>query len=324
MRRLLADPRLGARVLGRRPLRYRHGADSETDRPAHVRSTSALVLVGDRLLAVQDDANFLAFVDPQTGEAEALPMRAGPDGARLFDDHRGNKRHKLDLEAAVALEGGAALLFGSGSKAAREVVVHVQPGGRHRIFQAPSFYERLGKERRFAGSELNVEGAVRLGDRLRLFNRGNGAPRDERPPINGTVELDLPALLRHLHGDGPPPELWAPTPFDLGHIDGVPLTFTDAAATRSSILYSAAAEASPNAVDDGPIAGVALGWYGDLDGRWCLLRDERGSPSQDKVEAVLPQADGTLLLAIDQDDPFAEAELLVAELTGPWPPFAYP
>ena len=92
------DPPLAARILSRRPLRYTGGADLALDRPAHIRGGSSLAWIAERIVLVQDDVNFLAMVDPSTGEARAVSLPAGKGGARQFDDLRGNKRHRLDLE----------------------------------------------------------------------------------------------------------------------------------------------------------------------------------------------------------------------------------
>src|SRR5215207_7995120 len=89
------DPALGARVVRRTPLRYRDGDDASLDRPAHVRAGSGLAWVdtsrGPRLAVVQDDAHFVALVDPRDGLAEAIALPPGPGGLRQFDDGRGNK-----------------------------------------------------------------------------------------------------------------------------------------------------------------------------------------------------------------------------------------
>src|SRR5262245_57603151 len=126
------DPALSARVLARRPLLYAAGPEAADDRPAHVRAGSALAWLGGRLAVVQDDANFVALVRPFRGEVSPLPLPAGPGGLRQFDEGRGNKRHKLDLEASavVPAKGGEVLLaFGSGSTPARERVLVLGPTG---------------------------------------------------------------------------------------------------------------------------------------------------------------------------------------------------
>ena len=110
----VADPALSARVISRAPLLYAGGADAALDRPAHVRAASSLAMVGGRLAIIQDDANFIAVLDPSDGRIESITLPAAAGGERQFDDRRGNKRFKLDLEASVAVvdEGTCALLRG--------------------------------------------------------------------------------------------------------------------------------------------------------------------------------------------------------------------
>ena len=82
---LRADPALRARIVRRLPMRYAAGADPAQDRPAHVRAGSALARVGGRLAVVQDDANFVALVDPETGLARPVALPRGAAGLRQFD-----------------------------------------------------------------------------------------------------------------------------------------------------------------------------------------------------------------------------------------------
>ena len=86
------DPALKAIVQKRVPLFYSQGADPVSDRPAHVRAGSSLSWLGDKLALIQDDANFLVLVDPESLNVEAITLVAGEAGARQFDDLRGNKR----------------------------------------------------------------------------------------------------------------------------------------------------------------------------------------------------------------------------------------
>src|SRR5262245_39254582 len=116
-----ADPALTATVTSRRPLFYRDGPDDAEDRPPHVRAASGLGWVGTELAVVSDDSLFVSLVDPNTGLASAIALPRGPGGLRLFDDRRGNKKEKLDLESCCVLsERGAPCLlaFGSGSSPA--------------------------------------------------------------------------------------------------------------------------------------------------------------------------------------------------------------
>ena len=170
------EPALVARIASRMPLRYRAGADPSLDQPAHVRAGSGVALLGRRLAVVQDDANFLALVEPRSGVVDAVPLPAGPGGLRQFDDGRANKADKLDLEARVAVpgdeRGGLRLLaFGSGSTARRERVAEARgldgaapaldgAAAALTLHELPAFYAALRAVPAFAGSELNVEGVL--------------------------------------------------------------------------------------------------------------------------------------------------------------------
>src|SRR5688572_20432885 len=198
-RRVVSErsPALVARVTRCIPMTYAAGADSWADRPAHVRAASGLAWFGDRLAVVQDDANFIALVDPATGLADAVPLPPGPGGVRQFDDSRGNKVDKLDLEAIVCVRKGDApmlLALGSGSTSRRERVALLDPDGTVAVLQLPRFYSALRSTHDFAGSELNIEGAVDVGRHLRIFARGNGAVRGELLPVNATCDIEWPAM----------------------------------------------------------------------------------------------------------------------------------
>ena len=70
-------PSLSARILRTVPLLYADGADEALDRPAHVCSASGIVRVARRIAVIQDDANFVALIDPETGFAHAVTLPAG-------------------------------------------------------------------------------------------------------------------------------------------------------------------------------------------------------------------------------------------------------
>ncbi len=352
------DPGLAARVVRRVPMRYAAGADPALDRPAHVRAGSGLARVrtpaGERLAVVQDDANFLALVDPATGLADAVTLPAGVDGRRTFSKAEGTKHHKLDLEACCMLADPAdpdarvLVAFGSGSTDRREQVVVV--GGLETgpveeatvtLVDASALYAALRAEAAFAGAELNVEGAARVGtpdgEAVRLFARGNGAGNALGGAASATCDLDAAALAAYLVGVAPSP---APPPvrvvrYDLGAVGGDRLGFTDATAlgdpaarpafgvafgAEGAVLYVAAAEASVDVFEDGEVAGSALGVI-DPDGgaRWAPLVDADGSPFGEKVEGVAFDDAGRLWVVVDQDDPDRPSELCELALVGAEP-----
>jgi hypothetical protein len=324
------DETLAAVVVTQSALCYADGADPLTDRPAHVRAGSGLAMVPGGIALVQDDANFIAIVSPGDERARALALPAGVGGLRQFDARRGNKKYKLDLEACVAVDthsGTLLLALGSGSKRRREQAVLVRGWEAQRpevrLVHVPRLYERLRREEAFAGSELNVEGAVFLGDRLRLFGRGNGAVRDGVRPVNATCDLDWPTLLAHFES---PDSTQPPSPtnvvrYELGALGGIPLTFTDGAAWHGAVLYSAAAEASPDATRDGRVSGSALGVIDEMGrARWTPLVDRSGALFVGKVEGVaaVSGAGDRVYAVVDADDPDAASVLCTVELRGDW------
>ena len=318
-------------------MHYGDGADESLDRPAFVRAASSMAWIGDRLALVQDDTNFVALVDPLTGLAEAITLPAGKDGKRQFDDGRGTKKYKLDLEAMarVPLSDGVLLLaFGSGSKARRENVMTLRFDGRGArpapqepaVTGLPHLYTALHEETAFSGSEMNIEGALYLDGTIRLFNRSNGEAKDALHPVDATCDLDWSALQAHIAAPetAPLPPFMRVTQYDLGAIDSVRLGFTDAIpATRTHVLYSAAAEASKNAVDDGVVVGSALGVIPNdrrQPARWAMIRDEKSKPFVGKAEGLVlyPGGASRALIVIDVDDYAKPSELLEIALDGPW------
>jgi hypothetical protein len=324
--RARVEPSLAAHVVRRTPLLYTGGADASLDRPAHVRAGSALVrLARGKMAVVQDDASFVAVVDPETGAVVDLPLPSS-DGVRQFDELRGNKAAKLDLEASVAV-GHALFAFGSGSSPLRERVVVVRGIGTGAesvaIVRARDLYARWRADRTFSGSELNVEGAAIADDDVVLFQRGNGAGE----AVDATARIDARALAHHLlalsRGEAAePPPLRDVVQWDLGAAGGTRLTFTDGThAPRGRIAFLACAEASPDATRDGPVSGVAIGRLDDR-ARVCeiaFVTDERGAPLLDKAEGLALDPGGRRAFAVvDKDDPRCPSELLELALGEGW------
>lgn len=305
---------------------YAGGARPDLDLPAHVRAGSGLCWVGERLAVVQDDVRCVALVDPRTGSVEAVALAAGEGGLRQFDEGRGNKSHKLDLEACVAYrEGDAHVLvaFGSGSSSRRETIVTVtlHDDGRREVREvaAPQLYASLRACAGFAGSELNIEGVVLGRDTLTFFQRGNGAPALGRMPVDATASVPRAALMESLARGEPAPAVPdAVLQYDLGAIEGARLTFTDATRDGEDIVFLATAEASPDAVRDGPVTGVALGWIAyDGEARLTTILGMDGRPFVDKAEGIAldPSRPDRAYVVLDRDDAALPCELCVLTFT---------
>lgn len=297
------------------PLRYVGGEDRASDHLGHVRAASAVRRWQGRLVLVQDDVNVLALLDAssrEAGQAEPRLLPWGEGRRRTFDEGRGNKAAKLDLEAGLVLPDGRFVALGSGSTPRRERVVVAWPDGRVELREAGALYAALRAEASFSGAELNLEGATVVGDRVWLFQRGNGAATATAAPIDATAELDLAAWVAWLDGDGRLPPLSRVTAYDLGTIAGVRLGFTDAAALPDGrVAFIAAAEASPDAVRDGEVLGCRFGVIAGDEVTTCDVTDASGEPSRLKLEglelAAIEPLDGaprgSFWVAIDMDRP---------------------
>ena len=307
------DPALSVRVVSVRALRYTTPAAPDADRPPHGRAASGLAVTGGRLVVVQDDAAFIATVAGDRVSALALPR--GANGRRRFEVALGNKHDKLDLEACVAV-GPELWAFGSGSAPPRERIAVVD--STVRVLDAAPLYQLL---RDAAGGALNLEGAAVLSDELWLFHRGNTGPADAGPAVIRVPRAPLARWLADPAASPPPAPLGA-TRFDLGAIDGIRLGFTDAAASGDRVLYLAAAEASPNAIDDGAVCGSHLGVIeGRLDDdptvrATLLCHGDR--PLKAEGLALDPRDPRRAWIAVDPDDVDRPAELYELELLGPW------
>jgi hypothetical protein len=318
MPRAELDPALRIRVVGVRALRYDTSAQLGEDRPPHVRAASGLAffpggrggaggwLGGGRLAVVQDDAAFIGYVTASAVSAQALPRGAG--GRRRFEVALGNKMEKLDLEACVAV-GDELWAFGSGSAPARDKIAVVGDGVR--LHDASPLYRRVRDE---LEGDINIEGVAAVNDELWLFHRGNTGPADRGPAV---VRLSRAAFARWLASEGPVPDVTAREHYDLGGTPDARLGFTDANAVGSRVFYLAAAEASPNAIDDGAVVAAQLGVIEHGRVRACELRVD-GAPVKAEGLAFDPADPRRAWIAIDPDDVDEPARLYELELVGPW------
>jgi hypothetical protein len=286
------DVSLHAIVDDIKPLVYADGPSREHDLPAYVRAASAIRRLGPHLVIVQDDINALAVRDDE-GEVFSMPLPPGPGGRRMFDDTIGNKSQKMDLEACALLPDERLVAFGSGASAARQRLVVVSRETPCRLRDGAELYRRLREQRAFSGAQLNIEGAVVAGDRLLLFQRGNGARGgNSTAAVNAVGALDLEQFMRWLDAAGPAPELVSVAPFDLGDRNGTVFGFTDAALTHDGrIAVLACAEDSSSALTDGPILGCRFGY---LEPGVLRMTDvlESGVLSKLKLEGIESRADG--------------------------------
>lgn len=283
-----------------RPLRFDDGAP--------VTAASGIAPLGDGWLIAQDDATFAAWRRP----GSVTPVRVLPpvEGHDRFSEARGTKRLKPDLEVACPAEVDghpAVLLLGSGAttRRMRAVLVRLVDGAPvARAGDLGPLYERVAQRLGVPLEHLNLEGASRHGATVRWFNRGNPAAGVR----SGSVDVPLEALVAAvLAPNGAAVPVDAPRSYALGEVEGVGLEVTDAIALPDGrVLLSAAAEDSPNAVDDGPVVATALALVDASEVLAVAPIPEVGGRVH-KIEglALRGSADGAvhLLAVVDDDDP---------------------
>jgi hypothetical protein len=263
------------------------------------------VALPDRLCVVADDEMFLSVYHLDGTAERRVPLWPGV----LPDQTKERKRLKPDAEAITLLPDASLLVLGSGSTAMRARGAVVDPARDFAVREVDLTALWRGLSARLP--ELNIEGAAVIGDRLWLMQRGNGTLR-----ANACIELDLARVMTRIERDACIDAgcVRAIHPVALGELDGVPLSFTDATPLAGGeLLFSAAAESSPNTYEDGPLAGAVVGWLALPD---RVKRVERVEPAH-KIEGVaLAHGDDEreLWLVADPDDRSRRAPLLRASL----------
>ena len=281
-----------------------------------VTAASGIAPLGDGWLIAQDDATSVAW--RRGGSVTAVRVLPAVEGHDTFSEARGTKRFKPDLEVACPAEVDgepAVLLLGSGStsRRMRGVVVRLVEG--RPVVQAGDLaplYERVAARLGVPLDQLNLEGASRHGDTVRWFQRGNLAAGVDSASVDLPLEGLVSAVLGRAGADSVPID--RPLVYDLGAVEGVGLAVTDAIALPDGReLLSAAAEDSPNAVDDGPVVATALVL---VDGGTVVavapVPEVGGHVHKVEGLALREVRDGEvrLLAVVDDDDPDApSAEL---------------
>jgi hypothetical protein len=262
-----------------------------------VTAASAIAPLGDGWLVAQDDSTSAAWW--RAGDVAPVRLLPPVEGHDRFSEAAGTKRLKPDLEVACPAEVDgepAVLLLGSGSTARRTRGVLVRLDDGRPVAQAGELaplYALVARRLGLGDDELNLEGASRHGGTVCWFNRGNLAA-GVRP---GSVDVPLAGLVDAVLGRTGPAAVPVEQPrvYDLGEVAGVGLAVTDAVALPDGrLLLSAAAEDTPNAVDDGPVVAAALVL---VDGDTVL--DVAAVP---EVDDRVPKVEGLALRAVDGDD----------------------
>jgi hypothetical protein len=280
----------------------------------HLSAASGLAVAGDCLYVVADDEHSLGlFRLGDTGPGEWLTLF---DEALPFG-HDERKALKADLEALTLLPElagylhGALFVAGSGSKPNRRrgALLRLDALGMVTGAARPVDLAAIHGPLQARFGELNIEGLFVAEGTVCLLQRGS-----QVSPTNACIRFDLAEFGSWLTRQGPVPQPASITAYDLGSINGVPLTFTDGAALPGGgWVFCAAAEDTGDSYHDGACAGSAVGVVdasGTLHGPFVMA-------ASTKVEgiAIDPQgAPGDILLVTDADDRQTPALLLKASL----------
>jgi hypothetical protein len=281
----------------------------------HLSAASGLVCAHQHAYVIADDEHHLAVFRDRHSPGE-LHRLFGGDLPRA---KAARKRSKLDLETLVLLPpngsaaaaGGTLLALGSGSRPNRNQAVMVPLRADGEVAAPAHVFnlDGLFKPLRARLGEINIEGALLLGEHLVLLNRavpgGSG---------NLAVRFKLREFLELARGERrllTPVSLW---PYALGSLGGVPLAFTDGTALPGGgWLFSAVAEQAPNSYADGPCSGSVIGVV-SREGELFALHSLESTL---KVEGIAVQQQGnsvSLCMVTDADDPALASQLWMARI----------
>ncbi len=281
-----------------------------------VSAASGLARLDGRYYFVADDELEIFWCEIAGND----PVLALPAlGGILPTDAVARKAVKPDFESLATLPRGAVfaerpalLALPSGSTERRMTAILVVPlgGPDHHVTRvdcAP-FLSRLRQQ---ALPQLNIEGAMVAGEEIVLLHRGVGASP------NALIKLEAAAVYAQLRAETPvlPVDLrFELTPVALGSLSGVRLGFTDGAMlTDGRFLFSAAAEATNNAYDDGEVTGSVLG-FATLDGKVSeVFAVEAGFKIEGlHAELLAPSGEVHVRMVTDADDAALPSQLRAA------------
>jgi hypothetical protein len=263
-----------------------------------VSAASGIICRDNSLHVVADDELFLdSYELPSLRRTSRLRLLGG----ELPQEHAARKQAKPDFESLTWLSDTVALALGSGSTVGpREHGVRLRWDA-----QAVRFHESVTQIdlrplydalRRRECPGLNIEGAVVQGEYLRLFQRGAAGAG------NAVVDLLLSAVLTSIETTAciDAGALERVLPVDLGQLEGVSLSFTDACTLDgdgSTLLFSAAAERTDNAYDDGECLGSVIGVL-RADGTLGPVHPLAG---RHKIEGITATRASGMLMVADPD-----------------------
>ena len=229
----------------------------------HLSAASGIQIVEDKFFVVADDELFLASF-PLINTRQGVQVPALPGEKEMPADNLLRKKVKPDWESLVFVPSefvppyGALLLVPSGSMPTRQraVLLPMDVKGvsdKPREIDLSGIYSELYKDIK----ELNIEGAIIVGNELRLFQRGNGSLKE-----NAIVTLKMQNFIKYINKTGElrPKDVISAIQFHRS-LSSVPVKgFSDAASlSNGEMLFLASVENTVSTFADGEILGSFLG-----------------------------------------------------------------
>lgn len=247
-------------------------------------AASGLVIHDGKFFIVSDDEVSLLHGTPE----EAFESHVLWD-ADLPEDEKERKKVKPDFES-LFLSGENLILIPSMSRKNRIEAVKVKLShGKiksQEVFSVKDLREKLEE----LVPDLNVEGCVEKGDKLHLFQRGNGAQG-----LNSVITLkNLEAKDFEIR------------PVGLPMNGNVPYTITDATLYKNEIWFLAVAEDTTSTYVDGEVLGSAIGKFNDK----FVVEDFFPLDLKGKTEGIAFDEKGTVWLVTDDDSREKPSRLL--------------
>ncbi|MDO5106103.1 hypothetical protein [Capnocytophaga sp.] len=258
--------------------------------------------------AIGDDSPFLYVFDSNFQLTEKIDL-VNPNDFE-FKKNRIKKKQKPDFETLEFISKNELAIFGSGSKSPqRDIFIRVflDETAKIHYYNLTEFYNHLKQLPELENAELNIEATAFADGFLYLFNRAN----------NLIMRFNYDAFTAYLT-NGKIPEVEVKR-IELPQEKNVQIGFSGATAIDvKTILFTASAEASDDAYNDGEIIGS---WVGELDisdFKYSTVKRYGIIPSADKplkVESVAlcPSAEtDTVKVVFITDDDNGNTEIISA------------
>jgi len=222
-------------------------------------SASAVEVINGNIYIVGDDSSFLYVLKYDLTVLAEVPLYQAK--AEDLTGNRILKKKKADLECITKLTINGyphLLILGSGSKSPRRDVAFLvklpTPYNRKHLAWEISLIKwysflRMNEEVTGPNGVLNFEAAATTDEYLYVFNREN----------NAALRFDLPEFIEFIQGHTDSVPFPTVIPTELPEIDGIRSGFSGADYFDNKLFFTAAAENTSNAIDDGAIMGSAVG-----------------------------------------------------------------